>query len=79
VPAGEASRRLAMPLSNSLILPSLTLAARCPSKYAFGPRVHSPRGANSPREFTERSQEVIENKGDRFIANRKSQEVFENK
>jgi hypothetical protein len=27
----------------------------------------------------ERSQEVIENKGDRFIANCKSQQVYENK
>jgi hypothetical protein len=69
-----------MPLSNSLILPSLSLAARCLSKYAFGPRVDSSLGdKQSDENFNERSQEVIENKGDRFIANCKSQEVSENK
>jgi hypothetical protein len=34
---------------------------------------------NAQLDFNERSQEVIENKGDHFIANCESQEVSENK
>ena len=37
------------------------------------------RGANLKSQWYERSQEVIENKGDHFITNCNSQEVFENK
>ena len=36
-------------------------------------------GSSLMAKFNERSQEVIENKRDRFIANCKSQEVYENK
>jgi hypothetical protein len=37
------------------------------------------KGPSCRKKFNERSQEIYENKGDRFITNCKSQEVYENK
>jgi hypothetical protein len=55
-----------------------TLAAAL-SKRVLDSCVDSPHGANSSEKFNERSQEVFENKGDRFIANCKAKRYLKTK
>jgi len=82
VPADEASARLTMPLSKSPYASTAKSGSRssseCAGLFARG-RVHAGSGLTVRKEFNERSQEVVENKGDHFLDWNQSQQVSENK